>query len=235
MAHRITAECVAARLAESARGISSTLETLRGIHEDVRAGDRANGADPAHALEQGESIVDEARRQASEIADTAERLTSFSRGQERRELRPRRHQRLCHGGHRQYRCGGRPRPSSPKAGAVPEVFASRAEVCLMLEKVVENSLQAIAEANREDAEIRISTSAENDRASVTIIDNGVGMTPEVRGRMFEPFYTASEGRTGVGLSSTSHLVEKYGGTISVRSMAGGGTVTRIQLPGMSEG
>ncbi len=105
----------------------------------------------------------------------------------------------------------------------------------MLEKVVENSIQAIRDADREDGEIRISTSAENDRASVTIIDNGVGMTPAVRGRMFEPFYTASEGRTGVGLSSTSHLVEKYGGTISVSSMAGGGTVTRIQLPGMSGG
>ena len=234
MAHRITAECVAARLAESARGISSTLETLRNVHEDVRAGARANGTDPAHALAQGESIVDEARRQASEIADTAERLTSFSRGQ----------------GDVSYAlvdindCVMDVIDSTDakavasvvtEPGTVPEVFASRAEVCLMLEKVVENSLQAIAEANREDAEIRISTSAENDRASVTIIDNGVGMTPEVRGRMFEPFYTASEGRTGVGLSSTSHLVEKYGGTISVSSMAGGGTVTRIQLPGMSEG
>ena len=227
MAHRITAECVAARLAESARGISSTLETLRDVHEE-------NGTDPAHALAQGESIVDEAHRQASEIADTAERLGSFSRG----------------GSDVSYAlvdindCVTDVIASTDakaaasvvtEAGAVPEVFASRAEVCLMLEKVVENSLQAIAEANREDAEIRISTGAENDRASVTIIDNGVGMTPEVRGRMFEPFYTASEGRTGVGLSSTSHLVEKYGGTISVSSMAGGGTVTRIQLPGMSEG
>ena len=227
MAHRITAECVAARLAESARGICSTLETLRDVHEE-------NGTDPAHALAQGESMVDEARRQASEIADTAERLGSFSRG----------------GSDVSYAlvdindCVTDVIDSTDakaaasvvtEAGAVPEVFASRAEVCLMLEKVVENSIQAIAEADREDAEIRISTSAENDRASVTIIDNGVGMTPEVRGRMFEPFYTASEGRTGVGLSSTSHLVEKYGGTISVSSMAGGGTVTRIQLPGMSGG
>ncbi len=114
MAHRITAECVAARLAESARGISSTLETLRDVHEDVRAGERANGADPAHALAQGESIVDEARRQASEIADTAERLASFSRGQSDCELRPRRHQRLCHGRHRQYQTRKPPHPSSPK-------------------------------------------------------------------------------------------------------------------------
>ena len=227
MAHRITAECVAARLAESARGISSTLETLRDVHEE-------NGTDPAHALAQGESIVDEAHRQASEIADTAERLGSFSRG----------------GSDVSYAlvdindCVTDVIASTDaeaaasvvtEAGAVPEVFASRAEVCLMLEKVVENSIQAIAEASREDAEIRISTSAENDLASVTIIDNGVGMTPEVRARMFEPFYTASEGRTGIGLSSTSHLVEKYGGTISVSSMAGGGTVTRIQLPGMSGG
>lgn len=234
MAHRITAECVAARLAESARGISSTLETLRDVHEDVRAGARANGTDPAHALAQGESIVDEARRQATEIADTAERLASFSRGRSD----------VSYALVDINECVMDVIASTDaeavasvvtEAGAVPEVFASRAEVCLMLEKVVENSLQAIDEANREDAEIRISTTAENDRASVTIMDNGVGMTPEVRGRMFEPFYTESDQRTGVGLSSTSHLVEKYGGTISVSSMAGGGTVTRIQLPGMSGG
>ena len=67
-----------------------------------------------------------------------------------------------------------------------------------------------------------------------MIDNGVGMSAEVRESMFEPFYSATDGRSGVGLTSTNYLVDKYGGSISVSSMPGGGTVTRITLPGMPE-
>ena len=51
--------------------------------------------------------------------------------------------------------------------------------------------------------------------------------------MFEPFYTSKENRAGLGLTTTSHLVEKYGGTYSVSSHEGAGTVTRIELPGIA--
>ena len=67
---------------------------------------------------------------------------------------------------------------------------------------------------------------------MTVFDNGTGMAADVRARMFEPFYTSKDDRDGVGLTTTRHLVEKYGGTVSVSSHVGGGTVTRIELPGM---
>ena len=104
----------------------------------------------------------------------------------------------------------------------------------MLEKVLENSAQAIEDAGNEEGEISIVTTGDNDKASITIIDNGIGMTAEERERMFEPFYAGRDGRVGAGLLSTSYLVDKYNGSISVNSMPGGGTVTRIMLPGMPE-
>lgn len=117
-------------------------------------------------------------------------------------------------------------------GSVPEVFASRPEICLMLEKVVENSVQAVKDAGRDAGEIRIATATDDGTATITIVDNGAGMSPQVRERMFEPFFAADGERAGVGLVSTGHLVRKYAGAISVSSMPGGGTVTQIRLPGL---
>lgn len=120
--------------------------------------------------------------------------------------------------------------------AVPEVFAARLEICLVFEKVLENAVQAIRDKGLADdakGEIRITTSSQEERATVTIIDNGIGMRPDVRARIFEPFYAASEERTGIGLTIAALLVEKYEGAVAVNSHEGGGTVIRIELPGMS--
>ena len=120
-------------------------------------------------------------------------------------------------------------------GNSPEVFASRMEICLMLEKVLENSVRAVVDAGREHGEIKIATGADDGRATITIIDNGIGMTPAEREQMFEPFHGGGEGgRMGVGLLSTTTLVEKYNGTIAVNSVPGSGTVIRIMLPAMPD-
>ena len=121
-------------------------------------------------------------------------------------------------------------------GTVPEVFASRVEICFILEKVIENAVQAIRDKDADsDAKgrIRITTRGDAEHATVTVIDNGVGMSREVRERIFEPFYAGREGRAGIGLTTSAQLVEKYNGSFAVSSHEGGGTVMRIELPGMS--
>ena len=86
----------------------------------------------------------------------------------------------------------------------------------------------------DEGEIRIATAGDGNGASVTIIDNGIGLSDEDRERMFEPFVGGREDRPGVGLAITRHIVHKYGGRIAVGSQPGGGTVLRISLPGMAE-
>ena len=121
-------------------------------------------------------------------------------------------------------------------GDTPQIFASRDELCLMLEQVVDNALAAIDEKglDHDEGEIRITTAGDGDDASITIIDNGVGIAAEDREHMFEPFAGSRADRPGVGLAITEHIVHKYGGRIAVGSQPGGGTVLRISLPGMSE-
>jgi signal transduction histidine kinase/CheY-like chemotaxis protein len=67
---------------------------------------------------------------------------------------------------------------------------------------------------------------------VEILDNGVGMEPEVKAQIFEPFFT-TKGReygTGLGLPIAKDAVEGHGGSLVCESEPGRGALFRIQLP-----
>ncbi len=67
---------------------------------------------------------------------------------------------------------------------------------------------------------------------LTVSDNGLGMTPAVRERIFEPFYTTKEvGKgTGLGLATVWHLVSELGGRIELETIPGEGSTFRLLLP-----
>jgi signal transduction histidine kinase len=70
-------------------------------------------------------------------------------------------------------------------------------------------------------------------ATVTIADNGSGILPEVQSHLFQPFFTTKGERgTGLGLWVSRGIINKHGGTISVKSdtsKAGHGTVVSVFL------
>src|SRR5262249_40420211 len=66
--------------------------------------------------------------------------------------------------------------------------------------------------------------------SLRISDTGVGMTPEVVAKIFEPFFSTKERGTGLGLSTVYGIIKQSGGSIAAETAAGRGTEFTIFLP-----
>jgi two-component system sensor kinase FixL len=70
---------------------------------------------------------------------------------------------------------------------------------------------------------------------IWVRDNGPGLTPEQRKRIFEPFYTTKPKGTGLGMSIAQRIVEAHGGSISVGEPASEGAEIQISLPAEEAG
>ena len=67
---------------------------------------------------------------------------------------------------------------------------------------------------------------------ISIRDNGSGMTPEIKAKIFDPFYTTKQvgDGTGLGLSIVFKIIEVHFGNIAVNTEVGVGTEFIITLP-----
>ena len=81
--------------------------------------------------------------------------------------------------------------------------------------------------------LKAATRSLGDRVEIIIRDNGTGITPEVKEKMFNPFFTTKPAGEGTGLGlSISHdiIVKQHGGSIEVDTAPGQFTEFRIVLP-----
>ena len=93
----------------------------------------------------------------------------------------------------------------------------------------------LTEANVGDYEPTLSASTKDlgDRVEITIRDNGTGITPDVKEKMFNPFFTTKPTGEGTGLGlSISHdiIVKQHAGSIEVGTQFGEFTEIRVILP-----
>jgi signal transduction histidine kinase len=117
-------------------------------------------------------------------------------------------------------------------GNIPEVECYGGKMNQVFMNIISNAVQAIKSGSKEDGEITITTSHKKDFVTISIADNGPGMTQEVKDKLFEPFFTTKpvgEG-TGLGLSIVYKIIDKIDGTIVVNSEPGKGTEFVITLP-----
>ena len=118
-----------------------------------------------------------------------------------------------------------------------EVTLVPEDIARVVVNLVANACQAMAEKARETGEgytpeLLVRTSGTGDGVSITVRDNGPGVTPEIERKMFNPFFTTKNtGRnTGLGLSLAHDIAREHGGDIEVRSEPGEYTEMRVFLP-----
>lgn len=110
-----------------------------------------------------------------------------------------------------------------------------------LEQVFVNLLDNAVKFNRPDGEVRVEVSREPEHALVRVRDTGLGIPSRDLPRIFERFYRVDKARsratggTGLGLAIVKHAVEQMGGSISVESRLGEGTVFTVLLPPIDNG
>jgi signal transduction histidine kinase len=102
-----------------------------------------------------------------------------------------------------------------------------AELREVLTNLICNAMDAIPG----DGLVTLRTRSQGDEAIAEVIDTGAGMTPEVRERCLEPFFTTKgDHGTGLGLAMVFGIIKRHQGTLEIESEAGKGTTVRIRLP-----
>lgn len=97
--------------------------------------------------------------------------------------------------------------------------------------IVINAIQATESSTQ--PKLSISTVLEDKHWVVKVKDNGSGMKPETKARMFEPFHTTKPKGTGLGLAITHKILEAHSAKIFVESELGLGTEFVISFPAKS--
>jgi two-component system, NtrC family, sensor histidine kinase HydH len=79
-------------------------------------------------------------------------------------------------------------------------------------------------------ELMLTTRREGPSIVLDVIDTGVGMTEEVRARIFDAFFSTRPAGSGLGLATARKIIEAHGGTIQVQSEPGKGSQFTVRLP-----
>ncbi|MCA1585834.1 MAG: HAMP domain-containing protein, partial [Acidobacteria bacterium] len=110
---------------------------------------------------------------------------------------------------------------------LPAALVDRMLLGRALTNVIENALHAMPGGGTLRLE---ATHEEPGRIRIAVLDSGVGMSPEAVERIFEPYFSTKASGTGLGLTIAKRNVELNGGSITVESRQGVGTVVTLRVP-----
>ena len=96
-----------------------------------------------------------------------------------------------------------------------------------LSNVLRNAVEAMGGHGAIDLEVRPEAGS---GVVVAVRDHGPGIAPDLRDRIFEPYFTSRPEGTGLGLTLVRQTLEAHGGSISVSDTPGGGATFELRLP-----
>ena len=106
----------------------------------------------------------------------------------------------------------------------------------LFEQALVNLLDNAVAYSPENEKVTISVEQDNKKFVVSIKDNGIGISRQHLPRLFERFYRVDKARsrkhggTGLGLAIVKHIAKAHGGSVTVESLPGQGSIFRIHFP-----
>ncbi|MHB9030613.1 MAG: sensor histidine kinase [Candidatus Latescibacterota bacterium] len=114
----------------------------------------------------------------------------------------------------------------------PLIMGSREHLERMAANIISNAVRYTPEKGS----VKVKLGTQNGEVVLTIADSGIGIPEQDLPRVFDEFYRATNARkenstgTGLGLPIVKFIVEKHGGSVTVNSVEGEGTVFTVRLP-----
>lgn len=112
------------------------------------------------------------------------------------------------------------------APELPPVEGDPEMVKQMLLNLAINAIQAMPGGG----EVVVSAGVQDGKMILRVQDQGCGIAPEIRDKIFNPFFTTKDGGTGLGLAVAHQIVEQHGGILRAEANSGGGMTFSALLP-----
>jgi PAS domain S-box-containing protein len=121
--------------------------------------------------------------------------------------------------------------------AAPPARANEVRLAQVFLNLLVNASQAIPIGMADEHEIKVAIWGDDDQVVIAVSDSGRGVPPELRARVFDPFFTTRPvgAGAGLGLSVCHGIVTALGGTIALDDRPGGGTICTVRLPADQRG
>ncbi len=122
------------------------------------------------------------------------------------------------------------------AADLPDVLGDRIQVQQVLLNLIVNALEAMSTVGDRPRELTLrSTRGGSAAVLLAVQDSGVGIAPDLRDRVFDPFYTTKADGLGMGLPICRSIVEAHGGHLWAVEHEGPGLTVQFTLPIADEG
>ncbi|MEB2310271.1 MAG: ATP-binding protein [Sorangiineae bacterium] len=116
-----------------------------------------------------------------------------------------------------------------RAGPCPPLNADRDQLVQVVTNLIQNAQDAVKGRAEPLVEVEVSAPTPEELV-IRVSDDGPGLAPEMRDRLFQPYATTKPEGTGLGLVIVQRIVVEHGGDISYADRPGGGAVLTVVLP-----